>query len=89
MSTMYYFLTFLRYHTSTCFGPVCSPSSGSRVYNVADGNDLTSKSAVGGLGSYSGSPTVDLEVKQIPFATLYTLSRDDGLQMGPKHVGVW
>jgi hypothetical protein len=39
--------------------------------------------------SYPNSATVDLEVKQVPFATLYTRSPDDGLQMGPKHLEVW
>jgi hypothetical protein len=59
------------------------------VYIVANGNYFASKSTVGGLGSYTGFPTVDLEVKQVPFATLYSLPPDDGLQMGPKHVEVW
>jgi hypothetical protein len=27
----------LRYHTSTCFRPICTPSSGGQVYNVAMG----------------------------------------------------
>jgi hypothetical protein len=36
-----------------------------------------------------GAPTVDLVLKQVPFATLYTRPPDDGLQMGPKHVEAW
>jgi hypothetical protein len=36
-----------------------------------------------------GHLTFDLEVKQVPFATLYTLPPDDGPQMGPKHVEAW
>jgi hypothetical protein len=32
---MHYFFTLLRYHAPTCFGPICSPSSGGRVYNMA------------------------------------------------------
>jgi hypothetical protein len=28
------FFTSFRYHASTCFGPICSPSSGGQVYNV-------------------------------------------------------
>jgi hypothetical protein len=36
-----------------------------------------------------GPPTLDLEVKQVPFATLYIRHLDDGLQMGPKHVEAW
>jgi hypothetical protein len=34
----------------------------------------------------AGPAMVDLEVKQVPFATLYTRPPDDGLQMGLKHV---
>jgi hypothetical protein len=30
-----------------------------------------------------------VEVKQVPFATLYTWPPDDGLQMGPKHAEAW
>jgi hypothetical protein len=59
------------------------------VYNVANGNDFTYNTTVGGRGSYSVFLTGDLEVKQVPFATFYTLPLDDGLYMGPKHVGVW
>jgi hypothetical protein len=29
---------------------------------------------------------VNLEVKQVSFATLYSRPPDDGLQIGPKHV---
>jgi hypothetical protein len=66
---MHYFFTLLRYHTSTCFGPICTLSSGQ---------------------ARPGPPTVDLEVIQVPFATLYTQPPDDGLQMGPKHaLEVW
>jgi hypothetical protein len=48
------------------------------VYNVANG---TSKSI--------GPLTVDLAVKQVPFATLYTRPSDDGLEIGPKRVEAW
>jgi hypothetical protein len=37
----------------------------------------------------AGPPTVELEVKQVPFGTLNTRPPDDGLQMGPKHVEAW
>jgi hypothetical protein len=37
----------------------------------------------------AGPSTVDLEVKQVQFATLYTQPPDDGLQMGRKHVEAW
>jgi hypothetical protein len=81
---MHYFFILLRYHASTCFGSICSPSSGGRVYNVA-------LVLVFLLNRLSASPpTVDLEEKQVPFAaTLYTWLSDDGLQMGPKHVEAW
>jgi hypothetical protein len=39
--------------------------------------------------SHPGAQTVDLEVKQVPFATLHTRPPDDRLQMGPKHVQAW
>jgi hypothetical protein len=32
---------------------------------------------------------VNLEEKQVPFATLYTWPPDDWLQMSPKHVEMW
>jgi hypothetical protein len=38
------------------------------------------------LGLDPGLTTVNLEVKQVPFATLYNRPPDDGLQMGLKHV---
>jgi hypothetical protein len=53
------------------------------VYNVVNDTCFTFKAKVGGL------PTVDLPVRQVPFATLYTLRPDGGLQMGPKHVEEW
>jgi hypothetical protein len=53
------------------------------VYNVANGTCIISKSTI------DGPPTIDLEVMQVPFATLYTSPPDDGLQMGPKHVEAW
>jgi hypothetical protein len=34
----------------------------------------------------NGPPTVDLQVKEVPFVSLYTRPPDDGLQMGPKNV---
>jgi hypothetical protein len=39
--------------------------------------------------SHPGPPKVNLEVKQVPFATLYTPPPDDGLQIDPKHVEAW
>jgi hypothetical protein len=39
-----FFCTLLRYHASTCFGPICSPSSGGRVYSAASGIGFTAKS---------------------------------------------
>jgi hypothetical protein len=62
---MPYFFILLRYHTSTCFGPICSPSSEGQVYNVANGTCITSMLTAG----MPGTPTVDLEVirtKNIP-----------------------
>jgi hypothetical protein len=85
---MHYFFTLLRYHASTCFGPIFSPSSGGRVYNVANGTCFTSKSTVGGP-AWPSPHTVDSEEIQLTFATLYTRPPDDGLQMGAKHVEVW
>jgi hypothetical protein len=41
----------LPYHTSTYFGPICSPSSGGRIY-VANGTCYSSKSYVGGPGRH-------------------------------------
>jgi hypothetical protein len=38
--------TLLRYHASTCFRIIFSPSSGGRVYNVANGTCLSSESTV-------------------------------------------
>jgi hypothetical protein len=32
---MHQFFTLFPYNASTCFGPICSPSSGGQVYNVA------------------------------------------------------
>jgi hypothetical protein len=43
-----FIFTLLNHHASTCFGPICGPSSGGRVYNVANGTCFTSKSTVGG-----------------------------------------
>jgi hypothetical protein len=80
---MYYFLTLISYHASTYFGHICSPSSGGRVNNVANGTCFTVKATVG------GTPTVALTVKQVPFATLHTQPPDDGLQMCPKDVEAW
>jgi hypothetical protein len=48
-------------------------------------NTVLSQKSVGRLGP----PTVGLNVKQVPFATLYTLLPDGGLQMGSKHVEAW
>jgi hypothetical protein len=39
--------------------------------------------------AHPGPPTVDLEVKRVTFATLYTRPTKDGLQRGPKPVEVW
>jgi hypothetical protein len=50
------------------------------VHNVANGTCFALKLTVG------GRPTVNLEVRQVPFATLYTLTPDDRLQIGPKPV---
>jgi hypothetical protein len=44
------FSTLLHYHAATCFGPICRPSSGGRVYSVANGICFISKSAVSGFG---------------------------------------
>jgi hypothetical protein len=38
------------------------------------------------VSSYPGLPTVNLQVQQITFTTLYTQPPDDGLQMSLKHV---
>jgi hypothetical protein len=43
------FFTLLSYHTSACFGPICSPSSGDRAYSVANGTCFT-ESTVDGPG---------------------------------------
>jgi hypothetical protein len=80
---MQYFFNLLRYHASTCFGPICSPSLGGRVYSVVNGVfSVLSRLSV-------GPPTVDLEVKKARSVTLYSRPLDDGLQMGPKHVEAW
>jgi hypothetical protein len=72
------FSTWLRFHVSTCFGPICSPSSGGWVYYVANGTCFPCNSPSAALDkkfpSYPGPPTVNLQVKQVPFATLYTVS---------------
>jgi hypothetical protein len=44
------FFHLLHYHVATCFGPICSPSSGGRVYSVVNGTCITYKSTVGGSG---------------------------------------
>jgi hypothetical protein len=54
---MHHFFTLLRYHASTSFGPICSPSPEGRVYNVANGTCFTPKSNV---GETAGPPTVVL-----------------------------
>jgi hypothetical protein len=50
------------------------------VYNVADGTLLLQ------YRMSAGPLRIDFEVKQEPFATLYTRPPDDGLQIGPKRV---
>jgi hypothetical protein len=60
------------------------------MYNAANGTCFTAKSTVSGPGQACPDlPTVDLEVKEVPFATLYTRPPDDGLEMGPKRVEAW
>jgi hypothetical protein len=49
----YFFLFFsnlLRYHASACSEIIFNPSSGGRVYYVANGTCFSSESTVGGLG---------------------------------------
>jgi hypothetical protein len=41
---MHNFFTLFRYHTSTCFGSICSQSSGGRVYHVVYGTSFTVRS---------------------------------------------
>jgi hypothetical protein len=77
-NTMQYFFTSFRYHTSTCFGLICSPSSGGQVYNVAMVLLLLLQRLSAGLESNNST-----------IATLYTWPPDDELQMSPKHVEVW
>jgi hypothetical protein len=59
------------------------------VYNVANDTCFTCNSTSTGLDkketSYPGTPTVGLQLKQVPFATIYTQPPDDGPHMGPKH----
>jgi hypothetical protein len=62
------------------------------VASVCVASDIcfSSKSTVGRPGQVrTGLPTVDLEVKQAVYATLYSRPPGDGLQMGPKYVEAW
>jgi hypothetical protein len=43
------FFTLFPYHASTCFGVICSPSSGGQVYNVAVVLDLLVRRLSAGL----------------------------------------
>jgi hypothetical protein len=44
---------------------------------------------IGAINLSFKKKTVDLGVKQVPLATLYTRAPDDGLQIVPKHVEAW
>jgi hypothetical protein len=71
---MHYFFTLLHYHASTCFRPICSPSSVGQVYNVVNGTCFTFKATV--AGPHLGPPTVALKVKQVPSLGVSMLASD-------------
>jgi hypothetical protein len=45
-----FIFSLLNYHTCTCFGRISSPSSGGRIYYVANGTFYASKLNVSRLG---------------------------------------
>jgi hypothetical protein len=82
LSSLYWITTPL--HVS---GPFVAHHQEVVSVSVVNGICFTSKYLSVGLDP--GPATVDLEVKQVPFATLYIRPPDDGPQMGLKHVEAW